>query len=256
MHMAAYKGKRNELRNVIDALNGRLTGIQQELQFSANVRGRHCVFVTPAEARRVVDLLRRYAEAWRADHYRWDLKNPRLFRQFKRAIEHTHTILRDRAFLRRHAPWKKFTHPFVGLTHCAATPEEYAATLFLSFQHLMFDLGVNSINQCARCGTYFVNRFGHRGRKFCSHACAVAQTVGQSRRVAYAEKLGRVAELMRTGKPGKDWKGWVDTRTGGKGDTERISQNWLTHAIHRGLLTETGRLTPEGRALTRQGAAG
>jgi hypothetical protein len=266
MHMLVYKVKRNELENVIDALNSRLTGIQWAIGLRRTILQGRAPAVSIDEAQRTVQTLRRYVAAWQAAHDTWDLKNPRLFRQFKRAVERTRVVLRDRAFMRRHTPWKKFTQqntpwkkftrPFAGLMMCAATPEDYAADLFLTFQHLIFDLGVNSIRQCARCGTYFVNRFGHHGRRFCSRACAVAQTVRHGRATAYAEKLGRVAELVATVKPGNNWKTWVDEQTGGRGDADRISRNWLTHAVHKGLLSDTGRLTPEGWALTRRQAAG
>jgi hypothetical protein len=249
MQQAVYKGKRRELASVVDALNGRLAGVQQAIEVDRVLAGWRKTFATTDEARRATELLRQLVEAWRRDADEWDQREPELFRNFKQAVEQTRVVLRDRAFLKKYRPLKAYQGPLVGLLIRAPTPEGYAAALFLKFLNLTRELGVNAITRCDRCNRYFVNRFGHRGKRFCQRRCAVGETVQRGRTVAYGKKLARVIRLLRTQKPEGNWKAWVDQRTGGKGDENRISKNWLTHAVKSGVLTERGGLTTQGRRL-------
>ena len=139
-----------------------------------------------------------------------------------------------------------------------AAPGDYAAMLFLKFLELRRDLGVDVILRCDQCGRYLMNRFGHRNKQFCSRRCAVTQTVRRGRASLYAEKLTRAAKLLAARKPEGDWKTWIDEHTGGRnavarGAVERISRNWLTHAVNEGFLTEAGKLTAKGKEMIRKG---
>jgi hypothetical protein len=244
---------RRELLDVVEALNGQLAGIQQDLHVLRALLNDRLPFPTVEEGRRVTHQLREYVEAWLQDN---DLPKatPELYRRFKRSVERTKVVLKDEAFVRKHTAWKRYMGTPVALMINTTTPEDYAATLFLKFLNLTRELGVKVIMRCDRCERYFINRFGHRNKRFCSRSCAVALTVQRGRVSLYTEKLARAAQLLVEQKPNDHWKAWVDQRTGGRGAEKRISRNWLTQAVRKGFLTEMGKLTSQGKEMIRSQA--
>ncbi|MBZ5515125.1 MAG: hypothetical protein LAN62_09870 [Acidobacteriia bacterium] len=253
MQRNELKRRHRELLDVVEALNGQLAGIQQDLHVLRALLNDRPAFPTVEEGRRVTHQVREYVEAWRRSS---DLPRaaPELYRRFKRSVERTKVVLKDEAFVRKHTPWKLYMGTPVALMINTTTPEDYAATLFLKFLNLTRELGVNAILRCDRCKRYFINKFGHRNKRFCSRSCAVALTVQRRRVSLYTEKLARAAQLLVEQKPKDDWKAWVDQRTGGRWAEKRISRNWLTQAVRKGFLTEMGKLTSQGKEMIRSQA--
>lgn len=269
--MQGYELKRrdSELKEVVAALNGDLRAIGHHLHIMQTVAQRSpSIPATKEEARAtgnrlrseaqiVADELREYVDAvWHSGQRRitnLHEEHPKLFKRLERLLKLTNAHVTTTIFgglIKGH---------FSG-----AAPEVYAVALFIKFSKLTDELGSDVILRCDRCERYFVNRYGHRNKRYCSRHCAVAETVKRSRDGAKADKLARAAKLLgefRAQKAEGDWKAWVDDHSVRKGrpapkkykvsDPYWISRNWLTHQITMGLLTRDGMLTEQGKKLIR-----
>jgi hypothetical protein len=93
----------------------------------------------------------------------------------------------------------------------------------------------NDLAKCDRCREWFLNRSGHRNKRFCRRRCAVLDSVTrwvkQRRERERHEKVKRAQAAIRdwTRDKGDDWKAWVSKRT-------CLSEKFLTRALNRGEL--------------------
>jgi hypothetical protein len=92
----------------------------------------------------------------------------------------------------------------------------------------------NDIASCDRCGSWFLNRSGHRNKRFCKRRCAVASAVIHAQRKRrQREREHKLKEArIATGDcciPSANWKEWVSRRTG-------LGVGFLTRAVNRGEL--------------------
>jgi len=182
--------------------------------------------------------IREYVDSWLdagRSFREWMLRFPRLFRRLSADISEWHLSFgcdsREHAFLTPGAQR-------IGSTPSPDTPDwvtplEAART----FTSLITSPLADDVRRCDRCGRYFLNRSGHRNKRFCARRCATQHTAIKAtlhrRRAERERTLKRARAALRDMLPEDfrraDWKKRVARRTG-------LTPNWLTRAINRGDL--------------------
>jgi len=103
-----------------------------------------------------------------------------------------------------------------------------------SFVDLLRNLLRDDVAACDRCGKWYLNRSGHRNKRFCQRRCAVLDSVTRSvrkrRKQNREEKLRRARAAIRDCRPGRgDWRLGISKQTG-------LNVKFLTRALNRGDL--------------------
>jgi hypothetical protein len=161
-------------------------------------------------------------------HYiKWKGQHPKLFGQLERTVNDTYYALdelRDEPITARlYVLGKKPAHAFC------------VYDLHWLFLNVLRNPLRNDIANCDRCGKWFLNRSGHRNKRFCQRRCAVldavTRSVKQRRERTRQEKLKRARAAIRewTGGKSDDWKQRVSVQTG-------LSAKFLTRALNQGDL--------------------
>lgn len=118
----------------------------------------------------------------------------------------------------------------IGATQAIATFQARWAFLDVLGNPLRYDISV-----CDRCHRMYLNRSGHRNKRFCERRCTVldasTRLVKKMRQAERNKQLSLAQSFLANWNPRKnpDWRQWTSDQT-------KLTKTFLTRALNRGEL--------------------
>jgi len=194
-----------------------------------------CRKIIQAQREEVRQLLQTWEQAGR-DYRGWKTAQQEQFNRISRTVQDTRYAfapnLHDEP---EEEPALTRLYEFGRLSAMGVIREQGRCANHWSFVKLLTNPLRADIRVCDRCRRWFLNRSGHRNKRFCARRCAVLNAVTRSvkkrRETNRSEKLQRVRRAIRdwTPRAGSDWKRWASKRAG-------LSTKFITRALNRGEL--------------------
>ncbi len=176
--------------------------------------------------------LENYVRTWlQADRHfgKWANANPGLWRRLNQVVSTT-----PHGVFHIDGEW-----PYVGRLSRAHERARPTRNAIWDFLYIARSPMKGAVGKClrAKCGKYYLSRWGHANKAYCSRQCTTRESAERStekrRRDEHDRKVDKanlwLSRYSLLKNPPADWKAWLSKRSG-------LTQKWITRTVNRGNI--------------------